>query len=398
MSTLPYRVLVVEDQLFQREYLINLFRERGVESVVGVEGGVEALRWLEQEEVDLVLSDLLMPGMDGIQLIQQLSLLQHRPQLALMSSTSRRMMVSASLVAQALGLSVIDLLPKPALPASIDRLLQRLDKRLRQGLRLPAGSLRFSREELAGALEQGQMQAWFQAKKALCNGRIAAAEALVRWLHPQQGLLLPGRFLADIEAHHLQEPLLWSMLGQTLRAQAMWREAGYEVPVSVNLPTHLLDSPDLPDRLCDFVCFHGASPGALCFELTESSTTLPCNYYAGAFRLRMKGFGLAQDDFGQGYSSLYNLVSTPFTELKIDRALVHGCVEDCDLSAAVGSSISLGRQLGLEVVAEGVETCDELNLLRRLGCDRVQGFLISEAVTAQVFERQLQEDGPATIR
>ncbi|WP_423357122.1 EAL domain-containing response regulator [Pseudomonas citronellolis] len=392
-----YRILVVEDQPFQREYLLSLFREHGVRHLVGAGDGAAALGWLEREEFDLVLCDLMMPGMDGVQMIQRLSRLEHRPQLALMSSTSRRMMVSASLVAQSLGLSVLDVLPKPAMPSTIGRLLVRLGKCLRQGVEPDAGASRYSREVLCQALDAGELQAWFQAKKSLHSGRIVGAEALVRWVSPQQAMRLPGCFMTDIEAHGLQEPLLWSMLEQTLRAQALWRELGYEVPVSVNLPTHLLDAPDLPDRLGEFVGVRGACPGSLSLELSESSTTsLPANYYAGACRLRMKGFGLAQDDFGQGYSSLYNLVSTPFSELKIDRSLVHGCVEDRDLAAALASSIELGRQMGLEVVAEGVETWEELSLLRRLGCDRVQGFLISRAVSAQAFLEQLQGDGPGT--
>jgi EAL domain-containing protein (putative c-di-GMP-specific phosphodiesterase class I) len=111
----------------------------------------------------------------------------------------------------------------------------------------------------------------------------------------------------------------------------------------------------------------------------------------------MKGFGLAQDDFGQGYSSLYNLVSTPFTELKIDRALVHGSVDDEALAVALASTVALGRRLGLEVVAEGVERQEELNLLRRFQCDRVQGFLISEAVSPAAFEGLLRKDMPVLV-
>ncbi|AVK03883.1 MULTISPECIES: EAL domain-containing response regulator [Pseudomonas aeruginosa group] len=398
MNLKSYRVLVVEDQPFQREYLLNLLRERGVQSPMGAGDGAEALLCLKRERFDLVLSDLMMPGMDGIQMIQQLPYLKHRPKLALMSSSSQRMLLSASRVAQSLGLSVIDLLPKPTLPKAIGQLLEQLEKCLRQDLEPEADDLPHGRTALLDALHNEQLVTWFQAKKSLHTGRMVGAEALIRWNHPQRGLLLPGCFMSDIDASGLHEALLWRVLEQTLRAQASWRRAGYEIPVSVNLPPHLLDSQDLPDRLCEFVGSRGASAGSLCFELTESSVaTLSSNYYAGACRLRMKGFGLAQDDFGQGYSSFFNLVTTPFTELKIDRSLIHGCVEDNGLNAAVTSCIELGHRLNLDVVAEGVETCEELNLLRRLGCDRAQGFLISEAVPAHVFEQQLREDGPSPL-
>lgn len=396
MNILPYRVLVVEDQAFQREYLLELLREQGVAHLEAAADGAEAVERLERQHFDLVLSDLLMPGMDGVQLIQHLSALEYRPQLALMSSAPRRVLGGACQAARELGLTVVDLIPKPAMPAAIARLLERLGRR--QGHEpSPAQQVPgFSRSQLLLGLARGELQAWFQPKKSLRDGRIVAAEALVRWLHPEHGLLLPGSFIDDLGRYGLEQVLLWTVVEQSLRAQATWREQGYHIPVSVNLPPHLLDDPGLPDRLADFVLHQGGEPAALCFELTEGSTTRqPGSYHAGACRLRMKGFGLAQDDFGQGYSSLYNLVSTPFTELKIDRALVHGSVEDEALAAALESTVALGRRLGLEVVAEGVDSAAELSLLRRLQCDRVQGFLISEAVSAQAFDRLLREDGPA---
>jgi EAL domain-containing protein (putative c-di-GMP-specific phosphodiesterase class I)/AmiR/NasT family two-component response regulator len=391
------RILIVEDQPFQREYLLNLFREQGVVHLCAAEDGAEALRWLEQERFDLVVSDLMMPGLDGVQLIQRLAALSRPPLLAIMSSASRPLMGSACMVARAHGITVLEQIAKPARAPVIRRLLEKLVTRLEHEelARRPTIPVP-TREELERALELRQFVAWFQPKASLIDGRIVAAEALVRWEHPQHGVLQPGSFMPALTAAGLDGPLLWVVLEQALQAQADWGLLGFHLSVAVNLPTHLLDDPELPDRLAAFVAARGGVPAHIVFELLEcSSTATPANYYAGTCRLRMKGFGLAQDDFGQGYSSLYNLVSTPFTELKIDRALVHGCVDDEGLAAALESIVKLGRQLGLEVIAEGVEHPDELALLRRLRCDCAQGYLFSEAVPPAVFTRQLLQERAA---
>jgi len=391
------RILIVEDQPFQREYLLNLFREQGVEQLRAAEDGAEALRWLEQERFDLVLSDLMMPGLDGVQLIQRLATLRHPPLLAIMTSASRRLMGSACMVARAHGITVLEQIAKPARAPVIRRLLEKLTSRLeREEQRQAPAMAAPTREELVRALERREFRAWFQPKASLIDGRIVAAEALVRWEHPQHGVLRPASFMEVLTAAGLDEALLWVMLEQALQAQADWAQLGFRLSVAVNLPTHLLDDPELPDRLAEFVAERGGVPAHIVFELLEcSSTATPANYYAGTCRLRMKGFGLAQDDFGQGYSSLYNLVSTPFTELKIDRALVHGCVDDEGLAAALESIVKLGRQLGLEVIAEGVEHPDELALLRKLRCDCAQGYLFSKPVPPEVFTRQLLQERPA---
>ena len=209
---------------------------------------------------------------------------------------------------------------------------------------------------------------------------------------------MPADFLPSLVSLGLEKELLLLFIKQTIAAQASWTSQGYDIPVSINLPTHLLDDDDLADALHDYVRAQGGIPAKLAFELMECSTTQDISkYYAGACRLRMKGFGLAQDDFGQGFSSYFNLVSTPFTELKIDRALVHGCVENENLASALASIVALGRQLGLEVVAEGVESQEELALLRKLNCDRVQGFLISRAVSSGHLGHLLHEDAPPRL-
>jgi len=391
----PCSILIVEDHPFQHLYLQNLFSELGDFDLACAKNGEEALDCLKQRDFDLVLTDLLMPGMDGVQFIQGLAAQRSRPALAIMSAASRRMLMGASLVASNLQVKVIGLISKPVNAAALRCLIDQLQA-LRQNV--PAAShLGIDRQSICNALDNGELQAWFQPKKALNNGRIVAAEALVRWNHLEHGTLLPGVFLPALIAFGLEEPLLWCVLKQAIAAQATWREQGYDIPVSVNLPTHLLNSHDLPDRILAFVLAHQGLPARICFELMECSVPDDIsNFYAGACRLRIKGFGLSQDDFGKGYSSYMNLVSAPFTELKIDRALVQGCNANAEMAQALTSIVSLGRQLGLTVVAEGVETAQELALLRKIDCTQVQGFLISHAVSADQFQHLLTHDGPAT--
>ncbi|MFH6565290.1 EAL domain-containing response regulator [Pseudomonas kulmbachensis] len=395
---MSYSVLIVEDHPFQHQYLLNLFHDLGNIRVEAARDGKEAFDWLQKQSFDLVLTDLLMPGMDGVQLIQRLSALPCKPALAIMSAASRRMIVSASLVAQSMGVDVIGQLSKPVNPAAVRTLMCNLDKLIKSDKSPANVPLTLTRETLHEAMQSGALQAWFQPKKSLHDGLIVAAEALARWEHPELGLLMPADFLPSLVRLGLEKELLLLFIKQTIAAQANWARQGYDIPVSINLPTHLLDDDDLADELHDYVCTQGGITAKLGFELMECSTTQDISkYYAGACRLRMKGFGLAQDDFGQGFSSYFNLVSTPFTELKIDRALVHGCVENENLASALASIVALGRQLGLEVVAEGVESQEELALLRKLNCDRVQGFLISRAVSSGRFGHLLHEDSPPRL-
>lgn len=391
-----YRVLLVEDHPVQQRYLLDLFRELDDVSVQAVRSGEQALKWLNTQAFDLVLCDLMMPGMDGMQLVQRLAALGQKPSLAFMSALPGRMLSSASLAASHLGFKVLGPLAKPLSLETLARLLQKMAAP-DAGQRAPAAPMRMhSFETLSGAIRSGQIQPWFQPKWSLTTGHIVAAEALVRWAEEGSDVLLPRDFLPGIVSYRLEEALLMQVVSLTLAAQSIWRRQGYRVPVSINLPTHLLDDEDLPDRLYAHVVGEGGVPSDIGFEIMESSVAKDLgHYFAGACRLRLKGFGLAQDDFGKGFSSYFNLVSTPFTELKIDRSLVSGCVENANLAAALSSIVALGKQLGLQVVAEGVETAQELALLKQVNCDQVQGFLLSKAVNPRSFLGLLTNVRPA---
>ncbi|UQA71267.1 EAL domain-containing response regulator [Stenotrophomonas maltophilia] len=392
------RILILEDQPFQRGYLANLFGSSDGVQVDACEDVEAAIALCACQAYDLVVSDLLMPGQDGIQFIQALAAQPRPPRLAVVSAASRRMMTSARLMAESLGLEVIGLLSKPVAAADVDALFEALAQSRPSADAAPARSTLLAEpdvQQLRQAMADGSLTAWFQPKKSLQSGRVVAAEALVRWRHPLQGTLAAGSFLPAICRHGLEGELLRMMLKASIKAQARWRKQGFRVPVSINLPPHLLEQSDLPDELLAMTLALGGTPGELCFELMENSTTRHVSdFYAGACRLRMKGFGLAQDDFGQGLSSVHNLVNTPFTEVKIDRALVSGCARDPALHLTLSTIIALANQLGLTIVAEGVESDADLAALRRLGCSQVQGFLISQALPSDEFTRLLDEEAP----
>lgn len=390
------RILILDDQLLQREYLRSLFLQAGLTSVDTAESVDQALEMVDCSEYSLVLCDLLMPGVDGVQFIQQLSLRPTPPLLAVISSSPLRLMAGAELVADSLGLRVIDQISKPATPKAITNLVSKLRATSSRGSESSVCKSTFTPKALKDALLSRQMQAWYQPKMRIYDGRVVAAEALVRWVRSDGSVLLPREFLPSLIQSGLEEELLISMLQQTIEAQKLWMRHGFRVEVSVNLPTHLLDDQALPDRLHSYVRENQGRPSAISFELTESSTTREdSDFYAGACRLRMKGFGLAQDDSGQGYSSLFKIASTPFSEIKIDRALTSRCATEDGARAAVESIIFLGRKLGLNVVAEGVETHEQLAVLKDLKCNSIQGFLISRALTDMLFCRFLQKQNAA---
>ncbi|CAB5703588.1 Oxygen sensor protein DosP [Delftia tsuruhatensis] len=382
-----YKLLILDDHALCCEHTRSLLMEAGITDVHIAYNGADALEKLRSHDFQLVITDLKMPDMDGLQFINELNRWGLHPMLAISTSCSRRLMNSVSLMAKESGFSVIGMFQKPFSPEHVQTLVGQLkifradaqEERESRG-RVPI----FEKSTLVRALSDMEIQGWFQPKKSLQTGHIIGVEVLARWNHPEFGFMMPRSFLSAMQFHQLDRELLMRMMDDACFAHLSWRKQGYLIPVSVNLPISLLDDIELPDELHAIVMRNGISTAQITFELLEDEKIgIPANYYMSVSRLRLKGFGLAQDDFGRGYSSMYGLISTPFTELKIDRAFVSGAANDDVRSATLALSVQLGRQLGLLVTAEGVESTQDLELLRRIGCDCVQGYLISAAVPKQ---------------
>jgi len=238
--------------------------------------------------------------------------------------------------------------------------------------------------ELERALGAGELVVHYQPKANLHTGAITGVEALVRWQHPERGLLLPDAFIPIAERNGLIRRLTLEVIRTALTQQASWCGEGIDVPLAVNLSiANLLDT-DLPRDIAALLDDLRVPPGALKLEITESYlVTDPTLIHGNIQELCSHGVGLALDDFGTGYSSLTHLRRLPIDEIKIDRSFIQDLETDSDDAAIVQSTIDLAHSLNLTVVAEGVETAVTWNRLRDFGCDQAQGYYLARPMPAQ---------------
>ncbi|XAS64282.1 EAL domain-containing protein [Micrococcaceae bacterium Sec5.8] len=245
--------------------------------------------------------------------------------------------------------------------------------------------------DLRGAAERGELRVQFQPQIDVATHEIVSAEALVRWQHPELGLLSPGEFIPLAEDSNLIAEVGAHVLKQSCRAGAHWRAAGYSIEIAVNVSAVQLGGTGFPAFVRDTLASTGFPAAALTLEITESQAMSESTVNEENLReLRSAGVGISVDDFGTGYSSLAQLHRLPVTEVKIDRSFIARLAAD-EPSGFVAGIVGLGQGMGLRVVAEGVELPEQLEALRAMGCERAQGFLFSKPVDGLVLEQQLRD-------
>nr|WP_282446543.1 EAL domain-containing protein [Aromatoleum petrolei] len=240
---------------------------------------------------------------------------------------------------------------------------------------------------LRSAIDNGELRVFYQPKASLCDGRVTSAEALVRWQHPERGMVSPADFIPVAEDTGLIVPLGEWVLRETCRQQAAWIAEGFAVPpVAVNLSARQFRQENLPQTVRAALVAAGLDPHCLQLEITESTVMHDVDRAVAMLReLNAIGIGVALDDFGTGYSSLAYLKRFPIDQLKIDRAFVRDIASDPEDAAICRAVIGLAHSLDLTVVAEGVETRPQLEFLRANACDEMQGFLFSRPVPAAEY-------------
>ena len=364
--------------------LVELHCEVAEMAGFNAQGYIRASQFFEHvvefENGSVMVLDLQMPEMDGIEVMRRLAQMPNPPALILISGHDVGVLRSAEKLCHAHGLEVIASLRKP-LP--VDTLLALFKQHIPDANRKKLDASHSVEDELTlielqQAIRNEQLILHFQPQIEIATNKLSGIEVLVRWQHPEQGLIYPDRFISLAEQNGLMGELTHWVIDKTVKQEQLWQDAGLTTTMSVNISALDITGLTLPEQLAELLKNNKLAPPRLTLEITESAlmgelvTSLDI-----LTRLRLKGIKLSIDDFGTGYSSLSQLHRVPFTELKIDRSFVSNLNEDSEARAIVKTCILLGHELNMHVVAEGVESEEHLKLLKQMGCDFAQGYFIA---------------------
>jgi EAL domain-containing protein (putative c-di-GMP-specific phosphodiesterase class I)/FixJ family two-component response regulator len=381
------RILVVEDQGFQRWAVTRLLEQLGMKAIFAAVDGNEALELFRTSDppIDIVVSDLNMPGMDGMEFIRHLGASGRPVSVIVASELDRALIASVGSMTQAYGIDLLAAIQKPVTAQKLEEALR--SYRRKEGL----GAVQeapFSLDEILEAVRNDEFEPFFLPKMDIASQSLVGAEAVARWHHRDRGVVVPAAFIPRLEENAMIDGLTESIVRKAALACYTWRREGFSGNVSVNVSLASLTDLGLAERLTQIVREMGIDPQDVILEITETAAATHLGkVLENLSRLRMKGFGLAIDDYGTGYSSMQQLTQIPFTELKIDQSFVRNATTKRTSRAVVESSLEMASKLRIEAVAEGVETRDQLVLLRDLGCPLAQGYLIGKPMPGDDFRR-----------
>ena len=385
------RILVVEDQGFQRWAVTRLLEELGTKSIFAAVDGFEALELFRTTEppIDVVVSDLNMPGMDGMEFIRHLGAFGRPVSVIVASELDKALIATVGTMTQAYGIDLLATIQKPVTSKKLESALRAYRPQNGEAAQAVVQE-DFTLDEILAGIRSFEFEPFFLPKMNIVTQEIVGAEAVARWHHRTRGIVSPAAFIPKLETNSLIDGLTQAILHQAAAACYAWRRAGFDGKVAVNVSLNSLTDLTLAERLTQAVRGEGIDPQDVILEITETAAASHLGkVLENLSRLRMKGFGLAIDDYGTGYSSMQQLTQIPFTELKIDQSFVRNAPTKRPSRAMVESSLEMASKLRIEAVAEGVETKEQLVLLRELGCPLAQGYLIGKPMPKEDFTKWL---------
>ena len=369
------RALVVDDDPRICAFMVDLLDTFGL--VAATTHDIRNADLTPYTAADVIFVDMMMPGTDGIQVLEILSRQKVKSAIVLMSGAHKGVLATAETIAKRSGLRVVALLNKPFRNEEIRRILdESRQEPQRPGRR--AVSSEANIEDIMSGLAANEFDAELYPIVDLGTGLPVGFEAIPFWRNEKFRLVPPERFLSFAARSGILPRMTRQIADRALNYAATLKKRGQVWKLSINLRPEDLIEDQLPERLANMVAGHGLPPKSLTVELTESSAMANEITVLGTLaRMRLKGIELAIDDFGSTQSSLDRLIVVPFTSLKIDSRFISGMTANRNTRLIVESSIALAQRLKMEVVALGIETQDQQSELRKMGCDLGQGPLFA---------------------
>ncbi|AYV55048.1 diguanylate phosphodiesterase [Leptospira kmetyi] len=388
--TLP-NLLILDDEEEIAGILGDLAKQCGFEVTIAHEAGMffEKL----SESTQYIILDLMIPGVDGVDVLRMLSGKKLAVSVILISGADRRVLQSAEALAIQYGLKISGVLEKPIRIQEYQRVLTGLisDKKNETSNSFVAGkraaqepASAITAEEIEQAIREDQFLLFYQPKINFKTGTVSGFESLVRWSHPHRGLVFPDSFIPTLESYpSLMDAMTEKLILQALGQCSIWNKQFPGIAVAVNVSPVSLNKLILPETISKMIEGFGLKNNQLIVEVTETQLLENITSTLDILtRIRIRGIGLSVDDFGIGYSSLKQIHRYPFTELKIDRSFVSVAPYDKEALFICQAAIDLGHKLGMTVVAEGIETAEVSELMKREGCDKGQGYFYSKPMPA----------------
>lgn len=385
------RVLVVDDDLVMQEIVVTIVKSLGIYSYNQVSNGVEALACIDDskdQNFDVIICDLEMPEMDGIELLRHLAERNFIGGIILMSGRDPRVLNSVSELVHRHNLELMGVLTKPFEAPQLTNLLKEYTELIQSETCGQTGSCVFPLNEVRKAILADEVSVYYQPKIDLLTGRVIGVEALVRHETESEQPISAKRFIEVAESSGLIQRVTRIIIDKAIRQATYWRTNDMFLSLAINISLKDSNTFNWLEYIKTCSKKVGFDLSSLTLEVTESSITENAVHDLEMLnRLRLMNVGLSIDDFGTGYSTFEKLKQMPFSELKIDREFVTKAASNAESRAIAKTSVTLAKELGLKVVAEGVETLEDFEYVRAIGCDHAQGYFISKPVPGETVEK-----------
>lgn len=376
-------ILVVDDDPLLQKILARMLKALGQTNVLVADNGFAAMDLIAKHgnDINFILSDLKMPGMDGVEFFRHLAEMETQIPIAIMTGSDPRLVESVAELTIRRGLNYKGTLTKPVSQFGLASLLTTKLKVKTNPTKAtatniaPATDSQITVAMVGKAIIRDEIVCYLQPQIDAKTLEVIGFEALARWQHPELGLIMPDKFISIAEDNFLIDELTFQVFRKGLESFRKIKSKLDFATISFNLSSNSLNNTELPEILSDLLLENKIQFSEVVIEITESKLSLDfVNSLDVMTRLSLKGFNLSIDDFGTGFSSLEQLQKFPFTELKIDRVFTQNLDTSPTSQLLVESSVDLAQKMGLKVVAEGVETKQQISQLRIMGCDTLQGL------------------------